>query len=245
VSAQAPPADVRLERRQGRLAGLAAFTSVACSFAALVLALGAVQPGADGRVARGGREAMQYLQFDESRGAAAVSVSLRMLGVLLVIVVAVFLDRAIRARAADVPRFLRGLAIGAPVAVALASLTGFLAFSGVVDAFLDSGLRTNERARAVAADDALYRIQQVAQIAAQLALAAWLGLVCAAGLAVGLLPKFLAYYGYGAAVALVLAPFAGDALFLGWLGSIGLMTADAWPGGRPPAWESGRAERPT
>ena len=50
-----------------------------------------------------------------------------------------------------------------------------------------------------------------------------------------LLDRFLAYWGFGACGALVLLP-VGDAMFIGWLGSVGIMALGYWPGGRPAAW---------
>jgi hypothetical protein len=56
---------------------------------------------------------------------------------------------------------------------------------------------------------------------------------------VGLLTRFLGYWGVGAGGALVLLPI-GDAMFIGWLASIGILSLGYWPGGRPPAWQSTR-----
>jgi hypothetical protein len=241
-SPEAPQADLAQERRAGRIAGAAAIAGLFATFAALLIALSALQSGSDGQVSRGGSEAAQYLEFDGNRALAALSVGLRALGLALVMVLAVFLYRAVRDREPGIPRYVLWLGIAAPVLLALTAILGYFAFSDIVSTFVDSGPRTNERARDLADDDGLYRLQQVVQIVALLTFAAWLSVVCAGLMGVGLLPKFLGYYGYGAAVALVLAPFAGDALFLGWLGSVAVMALGWWPGGRPPAWESGRAE---
>jgi hypothetical protein len=239
---EVPQADLEAERRAGRIAGAAGIAGLFATFAALLIALSALESGSNGQVSRGGREAAQYLEFDGHRALAAVSVGLRALGMALVIVLAVFLYRAVRDREPGIPRYVLWLGVAAPVMLAVTAILGFFAFSDIVSTFVDSGARTNQRAKDLADDAGLYRVQQVVQIITLLVFAAWLAVVCAGLMGVGLLPKFLGYYGYGAAIALVLAPFAGDALFLGWLGSVAVLALGWWPGGRPPAWETGRAE---
>jgi hypothetical protein len=54
---------------------------------------------------------------------------------------------------------------------------------------------------------------------------------------VGLLDRFLGYWGLGACGALALLSI-GDAMFIGWLASVGLLALGYWPGGRPEAWRA-------
>jgi hypothetical protein len=237
-----PRADVELERRQGRVAGLATLGAVAATFAALIVALSAIDTGSSTANPGADEQAKQFLDFHDAKATAALGAGLRALGILLVVVLAVYLYRVVAARREEpTPPWMLWLGIAGAVLMAVAAISGFFAISHVVDAFLASGPRTDAHAKHVADDSAFFRLQQVGQIIVRIPFAVWLALACSTAMGVGLIPKFLAYYGYGAAVALVLAPFAGDALFLGWLASIGLIVLDWWPGGRPEAWDAGTA----
>jgi hypothetical protein len=65
--------------------------------------------------------------------------------------------------------------------------------------------------------------------------ALWIAIASLEMMRDGLLDRFLAYWGFGAAGAELLLPI-GDAMFIGWLGSIGILALGYWPGGRPEAW---------
>lgn len=236
--------DVTVEKRRARVAGIVALVSVALAFAAIIVQLSGVEPDPEGGAAG---QAEQYREFDDSAVTALIAVGLRVAGILLVIVVARVLYDAVRAREPSAPTYLMQLGIVAPVIVAVLALLGYLALNAVVQDFVDlpAQAQTNDRAGELSDDDTLLRLQNVGQIVAQIVFAVWLALISAAAMGVGLVPKFLGYFGYGAAAALVLAPLAGQALFLGWLGSVALLMLNLWPGGRPPAWESGKAEPAT
>lgn len=239
-----PSEALRSEKRTARIAGIVAISSVALTFAAVIVRLSGVEPDPEGGAAG---QAAQFREFDDSAASAAIAVGLRVIGILAVIFVAKFLYDAIRMREPTAPKYVLQLGIIAPSVVAAMALLGYFAFSAVVADFVDlpAQAQTNDRADELSDDDVLLRLQTVGQIVGQIVFAAWLGLVSAAAVGVGLLPKFLGYFGYGAAAALILAPFAGEALFIGWLGSVALLALNAWPGGRPPAWDSGKAEPAT
>lgn len=242
MSVTTPQADVATERRQGRIVGIVGLLAVAVEFAAIILALSAIQEGPGGRATRGGREAVQYVDFDANRDLALLAAVLQVVGFLLIITVGVFLFRALRARAPETPTWLLWLGIAGPILVGVVALANYATLASIVTDFLDSGMRTNERAKDLADDSSAFRILGVVQPIAYLVVGAWMGLLCSAMMGIGMIPKFLGYYGYGAAIALVLAPFAGLALLLGWLGSVALILLGRWPGGQPPTWETGRAE---
>jgi hypothetical protein len=65
--------------------------------------------------------------------------------------------------------------------------------------------------------------------------AAWIAIASYHLMKLGLLTAFLGYFGLAAAVALVLLPI-GDAMYIGWMASIGFLAWGYWPGGRPAAW---------
>ena len=217
-------------RPGARVAGAVALLAVLCALASLLVALSAVQ--AD--TGAGAHDHAQALtNFDQARGAAAIATALRALGIALVAVPALFLARAARA-----PRWLLWLGVGAPLFLALATVLGHVALSDVADQFAAGGTATKERADELIDRSGLYGFAGALQLLGRIAFGAWLVLACAAALRAGLLTAFLAYYGYGAAAAFLLAPYAGDALFAGWLGSLALLALGWWPGGRPEGWDA-------
>ncbi|MCW3010974.1 MAG: hypothetical protein JWO90_1378 [Solirubrobacterales bacterium] len=230
------------ERRTGRIAGYVAYLATALAFAALLVALSTVEPAArTGPTLGGDDRGRELTSFDDSKMTALLSIGLRSLALALIVVVAVFLFKAVARRAPETPKLLLRLGIVAPLALALATFLGWLALSDVSGTFVGSGARTPERADQLVADSGLYRLTEVVQVLARLAFAVWVGLASSAAMRVGLLTRFLGYFGYGAAVAILLAPPAGDALLLGWLASLGALAANQWPGGRPEAWDTGEA----
>jgi hypothetical protein len=242
MSPASAQADVEIERRQGRLVGALALLAVAVEFAAIVIALSAIQSGPGGRATRGGREASQYLDFDKHRDVALLAASLKAVGFLLVIPVGLYVFRALKARTPSTPSYILWLGVISPILVGITAILNYSSLAHVVTEFINSGTLSNQHAKDLADHDSFFRAAGVAGVLAGVVVAAWLGALCAAAIATGLLPKFLAYYGYGAAVALVLAPEAGLALLIGWLGSVALIALNRFPGGRPLAWETGRAE---
>lgn len=231
------------ERIAGRRYGLAGYLATALFFAALIVSVAAVQPDARSG-ARPDDRGSQLVAFDDSRGTALLSTVLGALGLVLVLLLGAFLFRALRRRVPETPRHLLTLGLVAPLALAIGNLLGWVSLSDVASTFTDSGVQTSERAKALMDDSGLYRATQVIQIVCAIAFGAWLALLCNGALRAGLLPRFLAYWGYGVAVMIVLMPFAGQALLVGWVASVAMVAADHWPGGRPPAWAAGRAIPP-
>jgi hypothetical protein len=236
-------ADLEAERRQARFAGATAVLAAVLLFTSIVMRLSSVQPDPDGGAAGA---AQQFRDFDADRTTAATAVGLKVVALLLIVVVGNFLYLAVKARAPTAPRYLLILGIVMPIALAVTTVTGHFALRHVISTFLDlpATAQSNAAADQVSNDDTFTRVQRIVEIVCVIGFGVWLALLCVAAMGVGLLPKFLAYFGIGAAVAFVLANFAGEALVIGCLGSVGLMALDAWPGGRPRAWDSGQAEQP-
>lgn len=240
VSAEADGPAVPEERRAGRRAGLAAFASVAASVAGLVVANSAsdaplTEPGS-GRVDQLDTERReQLLDFAASPDAQAVAVGLRSVGALLCIAVGFYLLWLVRRRGAGPPSWVRGCVVAGPVLLVAATVFGYVAFKEVADAYVASGPRTPARAAALIEDDSLLRLAGFFDLASRIVFGLWVGLLSSAAMKVGLLTSFLGYWGIAAAGALVILPI-GDAMFIGWLVSIGFLAVGYWPGGRPAAW---------
>lgn len=230
------------ERRWGRLIGPVALLSVACSFGALIASARAVRP-APGERERADR-VDQLVDFEAGADTHALAASARVLGLLLVVAVALYLHSAIRSRKPDVRAAVRVLAVAGPLLVAASTVAGYFVFREIAEEFVRSGPRTPERADDLVEGSTALRVIGVSDLATHLVFGAWIGLASYYAMNVGLLTRFLAIWGIAAGAATGLTLPFGEALFVGWLGSVGLLALGYWPGGRPPAWDAGRAIPP-
>jgi hypothetical protein len=73
----------------------------------------------------------------------------------------------------------------------------------------------------------------------RLCFGAWLIVIAYYGSVVGLLSQAMAIWCAGCGLAIPFLP-GGDVIFLGWLLAVAALAYGWWPGGRPPAWETGR-----
>ncbi|HWF50801.1 MAG TPA: hypothetical protein VG294_09200 [Solirubrobacteraceae bacterium] len=227
--------------RVGRIAGLAALASVASWLGALQLANAgagsAISPGAAvGQPAPIDR-ARELLDFHASATDQALATTLRCVGLMLAAAVGIYLYSIVRARRPDVSRWMLWSALAGATLVAGASVFGYVALGQTATAFVSSGARTTARARHLIDGSGLLQAAAAFDLASRVVFAVWIGLASSEMMRVGLLERFLAYWGFGACVALVVLPI-GDAMFIGWLGSIGVLALGYWPGGRPEAWRT-------
>jgi hypothetical protein len=231
------------ERRLGRIAGLAALASVASWLGALQFANAgggagsAITPGAAvGQTAPIDR-ARELLDFHASATDQALATTLRCVGLLLTAAVGVYVYSLVRARRPDLSRRMLWSALLGAALVAGASVFGYVALGQTATAFVSSGARTTARAQHLIDSSGMLGAAAAFDLASRVAFAFWIGLASLEMMRVGLLERFLAYWGFAACVALVLLP-VGDAMFIGWLGSIGVLALGYWPGGRPEAWRT-------
>ena len=145
-------------------------------------------------------------------------------------------------RGALVPRFSKLLAMFGAVATAL----GYVALQAIA-AILSHDFATGSDKSTQAAHDAL---RSGALVAAQfvgfvgtLCLALAFILIALHAMRVGLLTRFLGILGMLVGVLLVVpigSPVPVVQAF--WLAAIGILLLGRWPGGSPPAWQTGRAQ---
>lgn len=230
------------EQRLGRIAGLAALASIATWFVAPALANATGSgPVINSASALGQptplNRAQQLLDFHAGLGDQALGTTLRCVALALTAAVGVYLYRLVRARRPDVSRWMLGTGLVGAALVAGATVFGYFALEHVATVFVSSGARSTSRAQHLVDASGAVRAATVFDLASRVAFALWIGLASLEMMRVGLLDHFLAYWGFGACAALVLLPI-GDALFIGWLGSIGVIALGYWPGGRPHAWRT-------
>ena len=233
--------ELEAERRRGRVVGITALLSVFTVWGTVFFANSTTVRPAGGPGARVDEAAFdraeQLVDFDAGLRDQAIAAGLRCVGLLMTIAVGVYLYSLVRARNPAVSPRLLWVAVASPVLVAAATIFGFFALRDVADAFVSSGPRSTDRARDLANDSGTLKTAGAFDLLSRAAFGLWVGMASIQAMRVGLLTRFLGYWGVGAGGALVLLPI-GDAMFIGWLASIGILSLGYWPGGRPEAWRS-------
>ena len=185
--------------------------------------------------------------MDEKPGYLLGSAAVYALGALLLIAVFYYLFRAVLSREAALPRWFVYLVFIGPVLFALAQVLGAIDRVALAQDFVESGVIRGEPGDR-RADQFLEDNQNIPVFA--LSFAGLLGLAFLFVMLplrarrVGLLSPFMGILGViaGALLVLQLAPQIATIIVAFWLGALGLVYLNRWPGGRGPAWESGRSE---
>ncbi|MDO9353227.1 MAG: DUF4386 family protein, partial [Solirubrobacteraceae bacterium] len=231
------------ERRFGKIAGVAALLSIAATIATVAVASGASDgsalpqgpPGIGDEVID---RAKVMVNFTQNKAELGLSTGLRCLGLLLMIVVGVYLYRLTKTRDPNaVKPVVLWLTFIAPSLVVASTLLGFFAFGDAADTLTASGPRTIERAKQLIDDSGGLAIAKIGDSVTRIVAAFWLALLATSAMRVGLLTRFLGYWGVAGGACLVLLPI-GDAMLAGWIGSVGILALGFWPGGRPLAWDT-------
>jgi hypothetical protein len=225
------PEQLASERRFGRLAAGAAVIAAISLYAGVLWAQLGYADAPDNKPAR-----LRY--FDRHAGEILGSAAIQALGWLLLAVVAVHLYRAIRARRPDEPLVVLVMGVYGPVALAIVTLARAVALTVIAGDFAGRSSQTLDAAEDALQDPALL-IPQFVGISAVLALAFWLVKGSLDAMRIGLLTRFLGVFGIVLAVALVLQ--FGSLILPLWLVALAALFLGRWPGGPPPAWETGAA----
>jgi hypothetical protein len=186
------------------------------------------------------------LSVDEQSGAYLTAAVLAALGALIVIGVFLYLFRASVARGAAVPSWFLYLVIGAPIVYAISTVWATLDVIDIADEFAGGtpirGEAGTDRARDVGGSAALL---VGLSTAGTIGFAFLFVMLPLRARRVGLLSPFMGILGVVVGALIVFrAQFPGLATVVQafWLGALGALLLGRWPGGRGPAWTSGRAE---
>jgi hypothetical protein len=227
------------EQSRGRLAGGAALASVGCWVGALAFANatgGEINRGASIGQPTALNRATQLTDFHRGRGDQLVATCLRCAGLLLAAVVVVYLYRLVSARRPQVSRrWMLGTGLGGALLIGGSTVFGYFALAHVSAVFAAGAVHTQVHAHHLIDGSGALKLAAVFDLGSRLVLALWIAIVSLEMMRAELLDRFLAYWGFGACGALALLPI-GDAMFIAWLGSIGVIALGYWPGGRPAAW---------
>ena len=225
-------AQIERERRAGLPAAMAALGAMLLPVLAVSLPRMVVE--GDLETAR-----QTLLAMGRAPGVFLAAGGIQAVGTALVAVVLHYLYRATRARRPETPSIAGVLAIVGPLLFAVV-----LAVSQV--ALVQAGERYVQRGgdiQALLRDGVLGVVRSVG-FGGTFAMGLALLLVSLNAMRAGLLSRFLGALGIAIGVVSALPLFGGTLpLQSFWLGAVALLFLDRWPGGRGPAWSSGKAER--
>ena len=186
------------------------------------------------------------LSVDEQTGPYVTSAVLAAIAALIVIGVFLYLFRASLARGAPVPRWFVYLIVGAPILYAISTVWATVEVIDIADEFAAGtpirGEAGTDRARDISGSAALLL---GISTAGTVGLAFLFVMLPLRARRVGLLSPFMGILGVVVGALIVFrSQFPGLATVVQafWLGALGALLLGRWPGGRGPAWASGRAE---
>ncbi len=162
------------------------------------------------------------------------------ISVLFTVVALAFVVDATRFRRPESFRYARPLLIGGGVAFALLSVAHEVINAIETHAFVHGHDFSNSAVVHALTTNTPTVAATYLDLIVALAFAVAVGVVSVNAMRVGLLPKVAGYVGVVAAVLFVL-PLPLQLLTALWLVGLGFLLLGRWPGGDPPAWESGEA----
>jgi hypothetical protein len=153
----------------------------------------------------------------------------------------VFLFRCSKARRPEAPVFLAILAIAGGAITAVCAIVNPIVLHSKVNEFISTGTQTYDEASRLTGGGILLALQ-IGQQLGSLLLALAVVLISLQAMRVGLLTRPLGYVGIFAGALILFPIIVIPVVQMGWLLSIGYLLTGRWPGGVPPAWQTGSAE---
>jgi hypothetical protein len=187
------------------------------------------------------------LSVDENPAMLLGSRIAQAVAALLVAAIFYYLFRALQTREAGVPPWFVYLIFAGPALYAVGLVIGALGQLDVASDFANGepirGEAGDERADQMLEDNASAAVFGL-NFAGQVATAFLFVMLPLRARRVGLLSPFMGILGVvtGALLVLQIVPVVPVIIQAFWLGALGTIFLDNWPGGRGPAWESGEAE---
>jgi hypothetical protein len=231
------PDQLSSEQRRGRIAAGAAFLSGVAFLGGAVWYQSINADAPDGK--NNHAELLRY--FDRHGSEYLASSILQAVGVLLLIVVAVHLYRAAKARNPDQQSVVLVMGVYGPFAFAASTMMRAVTYAIIADDFTGRAIQLQSEA---AADDLrdspVIDVANVLGLTGVLALGFWLVKGSLDAMRIGLLTRFMGVLGIALGPALVLG--FGLLVLPFWLVALGVLFLGRWPRGMPPAWTTGRAQ---
>jgi drug/metabolite transporter (DMT)-like permease len=163
------------------------------------------------------------------------------LAVLAMAGVLVYLYRATKHRRPEVPQVALVLAIAGPIVYAILTIVIQVVQLDAASDFVKGSDHTVDHAKHLLREGTP-RTVSIVGLAPSLALGFAFILISLHAMRAGLMSRFVGILGIIVG-ALYVIPFLGGPQIIQvfWIGAMGLLILDRWPGGRGPAWEAGRA----
>jgi hypothetical protein len=223
------------ERRLAMPVALAAFGAVAAFILAVIVNQGSDVTGAD-------TDAQFLTRFDEESGTLLLGTILQAAGMLLVIAPLFYLFQAAAARSDTVRPALVGITVAGPLFLAVGTILQWVAFDHAANEFATAGgglgVPVGEYADNLIKDQGAYDASQGFTFAGTLGFVVAVAYTALHAMRTGLLTRFWGTLGMALGVSILFLGFVGVLVFILVLG---ILFAGWWPGGRPPAWEAGKA----
>ncbi len=209
---------------------------------ALLLQIVLVQTAVDDRA---GIESLPdyYLSIDANNGQFLAATGVQVLGALALIVVFLYLYRAITHREQAMPRWFVYFVFLGPALYAASALLGGLDTVDKASDFVDRDVLRGDRGAdaAEAIQDETNGLTLGLAYAGTIGVAFLFVMLPLRSRRVGLLSPFMGILGVVCGALLVL-PLLPPIISVFWLVALGLLFLDRWPGGRGPAWASGESD---
>jgi hypothetical protein len=230
-----PSSPVDRERRLAMPVALAAFAAVAAFILAIIVNQGSDVTGAD-------TDSQFLTRFDEEGGTLLLGTILQAAGMVLVIAPLFYLFQAAAARSDTVRPALVGITVAGPLFLAVGTVLQWVAFDHAASEFASTGgglgVPVGEYAEDLIKDQGAYDASQGFTFAGTLGFVVAVAYTALHAMRTGLLTRFWGTLGMALGVSLLFLGFVGVLVFIL---ALGILFAGWWPGGRPPAWEAGKA----
>jgi hypothetical protein len=227
--------DQIVERERSR-----ALPGVVAAFGGIALIVIAIVLSQSGGISSSSNDAEFLRAFPDHRGNLLVAAILQAAGILFLIVPLFFLFQSAEARSDRMRSALLGITVAGPLFLAVAAVVQWVGFDHAAANF---GTPPHGKSLDDYAQD-LIRDQGAFSAASGLSFAGTLGLVVAIfytalnAMRVGLLTRFWGTLGMALGVSVLFISLVGAVIFFA---VAGLLIGGFWPGGRPPAWDAGKA----
>jgi hypothetical protein len=233
--------EIERERRNGRLAGIAGIAGIV-----LFVGIGAAGLASEFQGADGFAESLAAFPAESSEVLALLLV--QAIGIALFAPPLVVLFSAVRKRLDSFRPGLIGLCFAGPLFFAASLIASYFAIDAAAGLFdpaadLEAGVELDSSEADDVAED-IYLDQSAANIASGLRFTGQLGITfiivytALYAMRAGLLTRFWGTLSMALGVGVLLI---GPPALLGFFLAVSLLVAGFWPGGRPPAWEAGKA----
>jgi hypothetical protein len=230
-----PEQVVARERRLARPVAVAAFAAVVAFVVSIVVNQGGTPVGGDS-------DAQYLADFADDSGNQLLAAILQAVGLLLVIPPLYYLFRAAAARSEAVRPALVGITVAGPLFIAVGAILQWNAYDQAASDFASPGgglgVPVGEYAEDLIQDQGTYDAAQGFTFAGTLGLVVAIVYTSLHAMRTGLLTRFWGTLGMALGVSVLFLGFFG---ILVYVLALGLLIAGRWPGGRPPAWEAGKA----